>query len=139
VVIRWLGAFRKKADLQASLTWELTQTELSAVAAEKLVKGCSAIYHARIGLLVANRAILRRYSSDVWSTYRNGKLVPTRKEGKAWSEHTECFVRPIYKAIVVKGKITDQALQACLTISIAYKIPFLRLTRDGKLVEVKGN
>ena len=133
MVIRWLGAFRKNGSLVESLAWELNQTTVEALAAEKLHKGRSAIHHARIGLLVANRAVLRRYHSDVWSEYKdNGKLVPTRKQGKAYSYHSECFVRPDYKAIVIKGKITEQALQACRDTGMT----ILRLTRDGRLVAI---
>ena len=130
MVIRWLGAFRRKGTLKEALAWELTQAP-SAVAAERLIRGKSAIHHAKIGLLVKNSAILRKYRSDVWSEYReNGKLVATRREGYAHSRHTECWVQPIYLAVVVKGKVSDQALQACRNTGL----PILRLTRDGRLV-----
>ena len=131
VVIRWLGAFGKVGTLKESLSWEVSQTDRTALAAEKLRKGKSAITHARVGLLVKNRAILRRYNSDVWSVYnKRGRLKATRGEGQTESTHTECFVRPDYAAIVVKGKITDQALQACRDTGLE----LLRLTRDGRLI-----
>lgn len=131
MVIRWLGAFRKQGSLEDSLKWELTQAP-SAVAAERLINGKSAIHHAKIGLLVKNAAILRKFRSDVWSEYRNGsgKLVKTRREGFANSKHTECWVQPVYLAIVIKGKVSDQALQACRNTGL----PMLRLTRDGRLI-----
>ncbi len=130
MIIRWLGAFRKRGSLEEALKWELTQAP-SAVAAERLIKGKSAIYHAKIGLLVKNSALLRKYRSDVWSEYNeNGKLVRTRREDGAHSCHTECWVQPHYLAIVIKGKVSDQALQACRNTGL----PILRLTRDGRLV-----
>lgn len=41
VIIRWMGAFNKKFSLQESLEWELTQTSIKALPAEKLVSGKS--------------------------------------------------------------------------------------------------
>ena len=131
MIIRWLGAFGKSNSFSESLEWELSQKEKSAVAAEKLAKGKSFISHARVGLLFKNRAILRRYSSDVYSKYTDkGTLVTTRKEGVATSDHTECFVRPDYCAIVVKGAVSKQVLRACFES----KMDVLRLTRDRRLV-----
>lgn len=131
MIIRWLGAFRKKGRLIDSLNWELSQQSVPALAAERLRKGKSAIPHAKVGLLVKNSALLRRYRSDVWSEYRgNGKLIATRKEGEAYSQHAECWVRPEYLAIVIKGKVSDTALQACQNTGL----DILRLTRDRRLV-----
>lgn len=130
MVIRWLGAFRKKGSITESLSWELSQSSVSALAAERLSKGKSAIRHAKVGLLVKNSAVLRKYRSDVWSEYRGNKLIKTRKEGCAYSDHTECWVRPDYIAVVVKGRISDTALQACHETGL----DVLRLTRDGSLV-----
>ena len=129
MIVRWLGAFRRKGTLEEALNWELTQAP-SAVAAERLINGKSEIRHARIGLLVKNSAVLRKFRSDIWSEYRNGKLVATRREGYAHSRHTECWVQPVYIAVVIKGKVSDQALQACRNTGL----PLLRLTRDGRLV-----
>ena len=136
MVIRWLGAFRKNGSLEEALKWELNQTAVSALTAERLPKGRSAIHHARVGLLVKNSAVLRRFRSDVWSAYReNGKLYATRKQGVAYSQHTECWVKPKYLAIVVKGKVSHEALQAC----IATGLDVLRLTRDGRLVQIANS
>lgn len=57
MIVRWLGAFRKQGSLEEAFNWELTQAP-SAVAAERLINGKSAIHHAKIGLLVKNSAVL---------------------------------------------------------------------------------
>jgi len=135
MIIRWLGAFRHKGSLSDSLKWELEQTDTSAVAAEKLVRGRSEIKKARVGLLVKNSAVLRRYYSDVWSKYNDkGKLVKTRREGKAYSRHAECWVSPSYIGIVVKGTISPRVLRECVKASKKYGLDMLRLTRDGRLI-----
>lgn len=136
MVIRWLGAFRKSGSLADSLTWELTQQSVSALAAEKLVSGKSHIHHASVGLLVKNRAILRRYAADVWSKRRsNGKLVATRRETAFDAgKQAECFVQPDFAAIVISGKISRSAQADCRTAAKTHNLNLLRLTRDGRLV-----
>ena len=137
MIIRWLGAFRHKGSLSDSLKWELEQAETSALAAEKLYRGRSEIRKARVGLLVKNAAVLRRYYSDVWSKYNDkGKLVKTRHEGKAYSQHAECWVSPSYVGIVVKGTISPRAMRACVKASKQYGLDMLRLTRDGRLIAI---
>jgi len=64
--IRWLGAFRKSGNLHESLLWEMEHCHRE-VAAEWLQSGHSLISHARVGLLLSNRAMIRRYRTDVWS------------------------------------------------------------------------
>lgn len=135
MVIRWMGAFGKKGSLESSLGWELAQASVRALSAEKLVGGRSKIKHARVGLLVKNRAILRKYRGDVWSIRRsNGVLVKTRNQDHVFGGHTECFVRPDYTGIVIKGTISAQALQACVRAAEKHNLPLLKLTRDGRLV-----
>ena len=136
MVIRWVGAFRKcnSCGLSESLYWELAQTEKKALSAERLAKGKSAI-HAKVGLLVKNNAVIRKFRSDVWSEYReNGVLAKTRKEGEAFSSHTECFVRPDYAGVIIKGKVTEKTEAACRQISERFGIALLKLTRDGRVV-----
>lgn len=136
MVIRWLGAFGKAGSLAESIAWELTQESASALAAEKLVGGKSQIHHASVGLLVKNRAILRRYAADVWSRRRsNGKLVATRRETAfGVGKQAECFVLPDFAAIVISGKISHAALADCRTAAETHNINLLRLTREGRLV-----
>lgn len=138
MVIRWLGAFRKTHSLPNSLEWELTQDCVRALAAEKLDRGRSYIHHAKIGLLVKNSAILRRYRGDVWSTYRtNGKLVKNRHEKDAQSWHSECWIQPgHFIGIVIKGKVSKHAWQACSEASKKHNIPIFRLTRDRRFVAI---
>lgn len=135
MVVRWMGAFGKKGRLESSLGWELTQASVRALSAERLVGGRSKIRHARVGLLVKNRAILRRYRGDVWSIRRsNGVLIKTRDQDNVFGGHTECFVRPDYAGIVIKGTISAQALRACTEAAAEHNLPLLKLTRDGRLV-----
>jgi len=140
MIIRWLGAFRKNGqNLTDSLIWETIQTERPAVAAERLNHKKSYIRHARIGLLVRNSALLRKYKSDVWSEYRGKTLVRTRKEDKALSNHSECFVRPDYLGVVLKDhkKITNTALQAVKDFCDQTGMPCYLLTRDRRLLQIR--
>lgn len=76
-------------------------------------------------------ALLRQYAHDVYSLYdAKGRLRATRAENKAESAHRECFIRPDYLAIVIKGTVSELALQTCR----ATGRDMLRLTRDGRLV-----
>lgn len=138
MIIRWLGAFRKgnSNGLLDSLKWEISQADRSAVAAEQLVRGKSQIHHAKIGLLVKNRALLRKFSGDVWSEYDpiTNKLIKTRHEHSAYSDHTECFVRPDYCGIVVKRGARMGAIETARAFAKSHGLPLLRLTRDGRLV-----
>ncbi len=115
MIIRWLGAFRKQGTLYDALVWEVTQTTRKHVAAERLQRGKSYIFHARVGLLVKNAAVVRRYRSDVWSEYtRTGALRKTRKENTDWYAHTEVWARPVYLGVVLKDvkRISQAALRA---------------------------
>ena len=133
MIVRWLGAFGRSKDLESSLEWELTQTEKTAVSAERLIKGKSFISHASVGLLVKNRAILRKFYSDMYSKYRkNGKLCATRRQNEAQSRHTECYVRADYVAIVIKKQVSDDIVEICKKTGL----DVLRLTRDGRLVNM---
>jgi len=142
MIVRWLGAFDYRASLRESITWELTQKVRPVVAAERLRRGKSYIHHAKVGLLVANKAVVRRFTSDVWSVYRRGKLIPTRKQAPPqlarqndW--HAECFVRPLFIALVVKGKISNSAWDAVKWAARHHRLDILRLTRDRRLVKVE--
>ena len=139
MIIRWIGAFGKAdTGLAGAITWELTQRDRKLLCAERLRRGRSVIRHARVGLLVKNRAVVRRYRSDVWSVPAgaDGSLLKkTRREGDAFSQHTECWVRPDYCALVVKGKVLPAAWQAVVDASRRHGIKLLYLTRDGRLVD----
>lgn len=138
MIIRWLGAFCHRGSLLDSLRWELTQTSRQVVAAEKLKKGRSLISHARVGLLVKNSALVRKYNSDVYSRYNKvGKLKKCRNEGEAFSSHTECWVKPYFVGIVVKNlnKILNKALCDIVKCHEEFRIDVYQLTRDGKLIK----
>jgi hypothetical protein len=146
MIIRWLGAFRKQGSLYSALVWEVTQTTRKHVAAERLQRGKSYIFHARVGLLIKNSAVVRRYRSDVWSEYtRTGALKKTRKEGKNWSGHTEVWARPVYIGVVLKDvrNISQSALQAVkrFTDEFEYDVfvlnPATRRLEKVKLVATK--
>jgi hypothetical protein len=144
--IRWLGAFGKNGSISDSLNYELSGIDSSFRAAEWIEKGtCGAIKHASVGLLVKNKAIARRYQSDVWSVRDGKRLRPTRWEHEAGSDHRECFARPEYCGIVLKSKncgcrpITHNILRAVKIAAQTYNLPVLRLTKSGELEEVRIN
>ncbi|MCW7076391.1 MAG: hypothetical protein OCU18_03755 [Candidatus Syntrophoarchaeum sp.] len=128
MVIRWLGAFntnRKNRGLYSALCFEIEQSRRKHVAAERLRRGRSMIRHAKVGLLVRNSAIVKKFRSDVFSEYnRNGTLRKTRAQDVAWSGHTEVFCRPEYLGVVLKStKISQTALRAVQKFAEKYNAP----------------
>lgn len=103
MIIRWLGAFGKAQDLAKSLEWELTQTR--EVAAERISGGNGKIRHARVGLLVDSRAVIKTYPGDVWSVVTESDKLKATRYASGWglkNRQQEAFCKPVYRAIVVK-------------------------------------
>ena len=146
--IRWLGAFAHGAsDLQSSLEYELKGEEDRVRCAETLKRkqGTNMPNNVRIGLLVRNSAIVRKFASDVWSEYRPNKsgnlrkLVATRDEHSAWSCHTETWVWPQYIGIVLRAgrPIHPPSLRAVREASIRFGVPIFKLAKNGELLKVR--
>ena len=136
MIVRWVGAFRSRLSegLESSLKFEITQRERKVVAAERLKNGRSEI-RARVGLLVKNRSIVRKFSGDVYSEYRsNGKLRKNRKEGMAMSSHTEVWCKSDFCGIVVKRGVSELSMEIVQKVGREFNLPILRLTKDGRLV-----
>ena len=132
MIIRWLGAFGKSGSLAESIQYEINRAATDEVAAEYITSGVSQIHHARVGLLVSNRALLKKYNGDCWSVLENGKLVKTRNPKHAGSSHLEAWVNPIYKAIVIKDRISKQAMTEVKHLASINDLPILIL-KGGKL------
>jgi len=133
MVIRWLGAFGKNASLFESLSFELERTD--EVAAEKLQSGVSFIVHARVGLLVKKKAIVKEFNGDCWSVRENGRLVKTRNPRHASSEHLEVWAKPQYLGVVVKGRISKSTFKDLR--SFCQRNDFkLFLLKGGELKEI---
>jgi len=145
MIIRWLGAFRKNREsrgLYSALCFEIKQIQRKHIAAEKLQHGRSFIQHAKVGLLVKNSAVVKKYSGDVWSEYNsNGTLRKTRRPDIAISNHTEVFCRPEYLGVVLKStKISQTALQAVSRFAAEYSCPVFYLnpgTRRLDRIKIK--
>ena len=134
MVVRWIGAFGKSSSLSNSLSWELTQNERE-VAAEYINGNQGSIRHAKVGLLLAKGSVIRSFPGDVWSVAKNGKLEPTRQATGWCKNHTECFCRPEYSAIVLKERperLTKTVVDAIKKASIEYNLPVYVLRRNGK-------
>lgn len=138
MVIRWLGAFRHKRtySLDESLNYELSNYKV--VAAEQLQNGRSYI-SAKVGLLSANKSVLKRFRQDVWSEYsKNGILKPTRKQNddEVYSHHQECFIKQgNYLAIVIQGKVKEGTMQTCKQIACKFDLKLVKLSK-GKLITI---
>lgn len=143
MIVRWLGAFRKgTSPLQESLQWEIKNSKKSSTgefAAEILKKGISQVNHSNIGLLVSNKAIVKRFNGDCWSEKaENGKLVKTRNPKEAKSSHLECWINPVYKGIVIKNysNIKATSRRVCYNVAKNNNLPVFSLSNNGKLEEV---
>ncbi|RLE45637.1 hypothetical protein DRJ25_05350 [Candidatus Woesearchaeota archaeon] len=132
MVVRWLGAFRKNREnrgLYSALCFEIESDHRKHVAAERLQRGRSFIKHAKVGLLIKNSAVVKKYAKDVFSEYnKNGTLKRTRHQDDAWSDHSEVFCRPEYLGVVLKStKISQTALQAVQKFAEKYDAPVFYL------------
>jgi len=140
MIIRWLGAFRKSREnkgLYSALCFEIEQSQRKHVAAEKLQRGQSFIKHARVGLLIKNSAVVKKYKGDVFSEYNaNGTLKKTRRPDQAYSYHYEVFCRPEYLGIVLKStKISQTALQAVKRFTDEYACPIFFLNPSTRRLD----
>ena len=144
MVIRWLGAFTYSSDLQGSLKYELRSDHQkgSLRCAERLIDGAPRIYeHIRIGMLVRNAGVVRKFKHDVMShSNEDGWMAACRHEHKELGhQHTECWVRPDYIGIVLRAggaPVSKQSLRILRDASKKFGVPIFKLCRDGKLVKV---
>lgn len=138
--IRWLGAFSgnnhtgSANSLLDSLSFELDRDAQQECCAEIIKKGVgSQISHARIGLLVDNKAVNRKFAGDVFSVKReDGKLQRTRKP---INTHTEAWVNPFFTAIVVKGEVLSSTMAEVRTFAKEKGLKVLYLNRMGRLYD----
>ena len=112
--VRWIGAFGKGSTLSDSLNFEIYTCDRD-VACEICKGYTSRISHAKIGLLLDNCAIIKKFNGDCWSKNNNGMLYMTRNPKYA-SRHLEAWARPNYKGIVVKSvrKVSTEAFRQIL-------------------------
>ncbi len=132
MIIRWLGAFGKNGSLQDSIQFELNRD--SEVAAE-LLKNKSLISHARIGLLVKNSAVVKKFDGDCWSVREDGGLVKSRNPKTARSQHKEVWAKPNYIGLVVKSRITKSAFKEIKYIASIYNLDLFKF-KSGDLKKI---
>ena len=128
MIVRWLGAYRKRSGstLRDALEWELTggsgKTPVCATT--------GTIRRARVGLLVRRRAVVRKWRADVYSIRRRGRLVATVSEGFRRPYYDEVWVRQDYSGIIIRGKISWQALATCREMADKYGLKIIRVKDD---------
>lgn len=137
MLIRWLGAFGKSEGLESSLQYELAPAS-DLRCAEIIRKGNPSEIRAAVGLLVPNKALVRRYRSDVYAVRDGKRLRQTRPEGAAYSKHAEAWVRPDYIGIVIKsreqsGTLSPATWEIIRATATDHDLPVYRLTRAGEL------
>lgn len=141
MIIRWLGAFGKNGSVSESIDYEM-KPAVDLRCAEIVKKGARSRINRGIGLLVKNRAVVRSFSSDVYSVRDGKRLRQTRSEGDAYSAHTEAWVRLEFIGIVVKSKsqlnhpIPQKILLAVAQAADKHNLPVFRLRKNGTLEEV---
>lgn len=108
MIIRWLGCFAgKEYTLSQQLKYELSEAPAhKALCAERLQKEYNfrpqVPERAKIGLLVKNRAVVRRFRSDVYSVRNTSGNLRCTREHSEYSTHTEVWVLPAYCGIIVR-------------------------------------
>lgn len=116
---RWLGAYGKVGTLAESLAFELSGNSSLACATS------SVIDHCRVGLVVKNSAVVRRHSGDVFSvTTASGKLKATRKPVDT---HDELWVRRVYAAVVIRGRVSLNTLRTCESAAEKFNLNIVRI------------
>lgn len=139
-VVRWLGAYGKSTTLEASLTFELNRPATDEVCGEGIKHGLSKIGHARVGLLVARKSVIKCFKGDVWSKHDEaGKLVKTRKPANVKIGHTECWCRPNYTALVVDQwtgytdghEAHDSAMQSVKIVAAQHGLKVIMVSENG--------
>lgn len=121
VIVRWMGAFARRASLEDSLRWELSQSS-QEVAAEPLSYGKSGIRWCGVGLMVAPWAVVRTFRGDVHSEVGSyGALSAAIKPSD--SEHKEAFCRPVFTAIVVNCRVSREAWITVKKIGREFNLP----------------
>lgn len=117
------------------LFWELTQTR--EVAAEHISGSNGQIRHARVGLLVDSRAVIKTYPGDVWSVTEGDKLKATRY-ASGWelkNRQHEAFCKPVYRAIVVKehpDRMKPVVMAAVREAAQRHNLPVMWVDGKGK-------
>jgi len=134
MIIRWLGAYGKtEQGLIASLEFEFSRDYSDEVCAEYLTNSMpSAIKHSRVGILVKNSALIKKYSGDVWSVKdETGRLVETRKPV---GTHTEAWCFSDFIGVVVQTPIAklDDVRKFCKL----HNLPLFKLTEGGNLKDM---
>jgi hypothetical protein len=135
MIVRWIGAFGKAPSLPQAFDWELTSSQRE-VCAEPCGRGAcdSRVSHAHVGLVVARHAVRRIAKGDVWSEPDSqGYLRPSRRPNDT---HGEAFCRPVYRAIIYRGRISKAAYRAVMDAARKYQLPVLRILPDGQTKEV---
>ena len=132
--IRWLGAFSGSThtgsanSLTNSLDFELSRPASDIVACEA-IKRDSKISHAKIGLLISNKNVIREFKNDCWSVKTsNGGLRATRHD--APSQHSEAWAKAEYSALVIKAGATTIVVDEAIDFAKANNLKILFLQQD---------
>ena len=135
--IRWLGSFRTNGSLSESIDFEMSRQ--TNVACEKFNRLSQV--RAKVGLLVDPSAVYKKFPSDVWSEYTpDGNLYHTSVWYDGKTKHKECFAKPIYTGLVIKGgfDLLKNAARKQILVAIkeGFSLPIYNLV-DGKLTEIR--
>ena len=134
MIIRWLGAFRKNnsVSLHSSMEYELSGAlDRCTMAAEYIPQGGKSAMrkNVKVGLLVAGKPI-KVFKTDVWSEYLpDGRLKQTRSEFVSESSHQEAWVKPRYKAIIVRGIVKQNTLRTVEYFAKKYSLEVIKWTK----------
>lgn len=145
MIVRWLGCFAgKEYTLSQQLRYELSEVSPhKALCAERLQKeyefAPQVPERAKIGLLVKNKAVVRRFRSDVYSVRNtSGNLYRTREES-LHSTHTEVWVLPAYCGIIVRKswkQLSHDDRRVIKEAALKYSLPIYVLCNGKQLCKI---
>lgn len=145
MIVRWLGCFAgKEYTLSQQLRHELSEVSPhKALCAERLQKeyefAPQVPSRAKIGLLVKNRAVVRRFRSDVYSVRNTSGCLKRTREHSEYSTHTEVWVLPAYCGIIVRKSwksLPHNDQETIREAALKYSLPIYVLCNGKQLCKI---
>ena len=137
--VRWLGAFRKGTNSSVFSSIEFELSRQTPFACERIRKGEKSHIFARVGLAVRPGNVYRNFKSDVWSVYKDGKLVNTRSGSRSPWKESWAAPENAFDAIVIScgwWTLRPSVREDIITASAEFGLKVLQLFSDGKLKDI---
>lgn len=130
MVVRWLLAYRGRGvySIADCFKFEL-ETNTNEVAAEQLQNGTSTIPNPTWGLVVSNKAVIKKFNGDCCSEYdQSGALIAGRNPRASKATYKEVWCLPQYVAVAVKSHATKAQKKLARAVAVSYGLPVVEVS-----------